>query len=109
MTEIKEDLETSKFGLIDQDWPKFSSDKLLKRNNIKGSLAYALFFNSLLIFSCIALICLFYVIGGILLNPLFIFGIVIVILLFALIETISLVEKDIPKKNVGEDNDANNH
>ena len=84
--------------------------KAEQKGNIKMSLVYALLFDSLIIFACISFICLFYIIGGILLNPLLIFGTLIIILLFALIETMNLVEKNIlEKKKAGEQSHVKIH
>ena len=99
MVENQNDLEIEDY-YINQ---KRSDLSTKQKRNVKMGLVYAILFDCLIIFACISFICLFYVIGGILLNPLLIFGTLIVILLFALIETMNLVEKNIlEKKKVGE-------
>ena len=95
--ESKKALEMKAY--LDQNKPSVISSKPPdQKKNYKMSLLYALLFDCLLIFGSISFICLFYVIGGIFLNPLLIFGTLVIILLFALIETMSLVEKNISKK-----------
>lgn len=81
---------------------KRAHEKPEQKGNIRMSLVYALLFDILVIFACISFICIFYVIGGIFLNPLLIFGTLVIILLFALIETMNLVEKNILEKTEGE-------
>jgi len=84
---------------LDQNKPStISSENTEQKKNYKMSLLYALLFDCLLIFGCISFICMFYAIGGIFLNPLLIFSSLVIILLFALIETMSLIEKNIKKK-----------
>jgi len=75
-----------------------SQSKKKKRFNKKSSLAYSFLYNCLLIFGCISVICFFYLIGGIFINPLLLFGTILIILLLALIETMNIFEKNNPHK-----------
>ena len=102
MVESKKELEIKEH--LDQYEPSaISSKNTDKKESFKMSILYALLFDCLLIFGCISFISLFYIIGGIFLNPLLIFGSLVIILLFALIETMSLVEKNASnKKKAGE-------
>ena len=94
MVENRNDLEIDGLYLNQ----KRSNQQSEQKGNLRMGLFYAILFDSLLIFACISFISLFYVIGGLLLNPLLIFGSLVIILLFALIETMNLVEKNLVEK-----------
>ncbi|MEJ2293439.1 MAG: hypothetical protein P8Y23_01565 [Candidatus Lokiarchaeota archaeon] len=97
MVENKKELEI-KISSIDQNRHLHTNKR---EENIKMSLIYAFLFDVILIVICICFICLFYIVGGIFLNPLLIFITLVIILLFALIETMNLVEKDLSCKKKG--------
>ena len=99
MRKIEKTLTPIKVKSNDSDYIKLVSNKNIKKIYVQSNLFYAISLIIVLIFCCIILIWLFHVIGGILINPLLIFAIVIITVLYAMIETICLIEKDIDEKN----------